>query len=207
MARNFERELPSGYSRVYHIDAADKKTGLALNGICLLITALFVVLALIPLNFSLTLRFDLEGAAALMVFGIGMIAYIVLHELTHGAAYKILTKEKLTFGFKWSCAFCGVPDVFVYRRASMIALAAPLVIFTLVLAPLAAALFFVSEAVYFAVAVLLAYHLGGCVGDGYMLILFLFKFKNEATLIRDTGPEQFVYAPAEPPLAEERIQE
>ncbi|MBQ8290292.1 MAG: DUF3267 domain-containing protein [Clostridia bacterium] len=185
---NIESTLPEGYRQVLKIDAADKKTGMLLTVACLAVTALLVTLSLIPLGFSLS--FDVTAMA---VFVIGMLAYIVLHELTHGAAYKLLTKRRLTFGFKWSCAFCGVPDVFVYRRASIIALVGPLVLFTVLLAPLALALFFVSEALYFATALLFAYHLGGCVGDGYMLILLLFKYKNKDILIKDTGPVQYIY--------------
>ncbi len=191
--KNIEATLPDGYKEVMHVDAADKKTGLILSGACLAVTALFVVLALIPLGFSLNIAVTIETAIAMLVFGLGLIAYIVLHELTHGLAYKLLTKRRLTFGFKWSCAFCGVPDVFVYRRASIIALAAPLVLFTVVLVPLAIALFFVSEVLYLSLAIIFAYHLGGCVGDGYLLLLFLFKYRDRATLIKDTGPVQRIY--------------
>ena len=190
---NIETTLPEGYRQVLKIDAADKKTGMLLTVACLAVTALLVTLSLIPLGFSLSLSPDSTTAVAMAVFVIGMFAYVVLHELTHGVAYKLLTKRRLTFGFKWSCACCGVPDVFVYRRASIIALAAPLALFTVLLAPLAVALFFVSEALYFATALLFAYHLGGCVGDGYMLILLLFKYKNKDILIKDTGPVQYIY--------------
>jgi hypothetical protein len=36
-------------------------------------------------------------------------------------------------------------------------------------------------------------HLGGCVGDDYVTLLFLFKFKDKTTLVQDTGPKQTIY--------------
>ncbi len=190
--KNYEKTLPEGYSLAFHINAQDKKTGLTLSLLCLIITALAVVLALIPLGFSVSFGGESAIIAAL-IFSFGMVAYIILHELTHGAVYKLLTKRRLTFGMSWSCAFCGVPDIFVYRAAAMAALCAPLVLFTLLFAPLCALMFFIDKTVYFAIAVLFAYHLGGCVGDGFMLILFLTKFRDKSTLMRDMGPEQFIY--------------
>ena len=199
-ANNFEAELPSGYVQVYHIDAKSKKTGLVLNLVSLIIMAIVMVIAVSLLSLRRGSAEKEERSLIIygvtyVVFLISMIAYIVLHELVHGAAYKALTGGKLTFGMSWSCAFCGVPGIFTYRRTALIALAAPFTVFSILLLALTAAVFFVHPFVYLASALLFAIHLGGCSGDLYMMILLLFKFKDKKLLMKDTGPEQFLYVP------------
>ena len=122
-----------------------------------------------------------------------MIAYMVLHELTHGAVYKVLTKEKLRFGITWSAAFCGVPDIYTYRDTALKSLVAPLTLFSVILIPLLVWLYQVDPGWYLTVGIIFALHFSGCIGDMYMTVLFLTEFKDPATLMRDTGPEQWIY--------------
>ncbi len=201
--KNYEKELSSGYTEALHINALDKKLGLILNIAALAIGTVVVLVGLIPIFLSEPLEYD--NTKSLLVslgFFWSMIVYMILHELVHGAAYKLLTHEKLSFGLSWSCAWCGVPNIYVYRQASLIALVAPLITFTLVLVPLSVYLFFVDSYIYIATLALLATHLGGCAGDIYMTFLLLTKYCDDAVLIRDTGPEQFVYT-----LGKENIKE
>lgn len=196
MKKTFESELPAGYAQIFTIDAKQKKTGLILNAVSFLIQGILYLICT-PLlyiggepNFDLTLPELMISAAVLVV---SLLLYIVLHELTHGAAYKILTKQKLSFGLSWSCAFCGVPNIYVYRGASLLALTAPLILFTIILAPITVWLYFVHPAYYIMSLILLGVHIGGCSGDGYMTLLLLFKFKDKTLLLRDTGPCQWIY--------------
>jgi len=187
----FERAVPEGYKEVYHIDAANKKTGLLLTLASLLIAALlifffFSTLNNVAIDFSQFMKYYLVVLVSLLV-------YMVLHELTHGAVYKILTKEKLRFGITWSAAFCGVPDIYTYRDTALKSLVAPLTLFSAILIPLLVWLYHVDQGWYLAVGVIFAMHFSGCIGDMYMTALFLTKFKDPATLMRDTGPEQWVY--------------
>ncbi|MCQ2122483.1 MAG: DUF3267 domain-containing protein, partial [Fibrobacter sp.] len=87
------------------------------------------VSALIIKPFSAGVSFPVPAVFALAAV---MLVYIVLHELVHGAVYKLLTGQKLTFGFKASVAYCGVPDIYVYRRTALAALLAPFVVFDIV---------------------------------------------------------------------------
>ena len=127
----------------------------------------------------------------------GELRQIVLHELVHGIAYKTLTGEKLTFGISWSCAYCGVPNIYTYRKTAIISVMAPLVVFSVLFVIALAILYSISPLYYLAVAFVFGMHLGGCSGDIYVLYLLLTKFKNKKTLMRDTGPEQFFYIPEE----------
>lgn len=196
--RYYESELLRGYEEVYRINATDKKTGIILNAIALAVMAAVFVLALVPMGFN----FDyvlLEGTVStvisLLVFLAAMVGYMVLHELCHGAVYKLLTKQKLSFGLSWSCAFCGVPDVYTYRRTAILALAAPLVLLGILLAVLCGVMYDISHLMYLLSALLLAFHLGGCVGDMYLLMLLFTKYRQKHLLMRDTGAEQYLYLP------------
>lgn len=192
--KNFEKELPNVYVQVKHIDATNAKFGLILNCIAFGVIGVFIVAAMLILG--LTNKLPLKLNPLLLLAGaVGLTVYIVLHELVHGVAYKATTGEKLTYGLKWSCAFCGVPHIFVYRRASIIALVAPLAVFALVLTPLTIWLYFVDSFAFLVSAVLLGYHFGGCSGDMYMLLLLLFKYRQKTLLVKDLGPEQFLYLP------------
>ncbi len=194
--KHFETELPERYGQVFEIDAKERKTAVRLN------LAAFVIMAIVFLLFALTIGFSdlfrLTAGKDLLVFwGIftgGMIVYIVLHELVHGAAYKLLTHHKLTFGLSLSCAYCGVPDIYVYRTASLLAILAPFVVFTVVFLALAL-LLHNHPAVRLASVMLFCAHVGGCAGDLYGAYLMLFRFRDSRLLVRDTGPKQTYYLP------------
>ena len=187
--KHYETELPAGYREAFTIDAANKKTGVTLN----LVAAVIMVAAMIPAILIIRPGNILEGfsfSRYLITFG-GLLVYLVLHELVHGAAYKLLTRQKLTFGLTATVAYCGVPNIYVYRRASMISLLAPFCVFTVVFGLLTALLQNPWDKTF--AAAVLAIDLGGCVGDLYDTGLYLFRFRDPGTLMRDTGPKQTFY--------------
>lgn len=197
---HFERVVPEQYEQVFYLNAKKAKIGILFNLIAIAVTALTVVIAAIPVSGFWAyvgsigmVRYLITYAA----FMLAMLLYIVLHELAHGAVYKLMTGEKLTYGFSWSCAFCGVPNIYVYRKCAILSAAAPLVIFTVVLLPVTVALYFVDPLSYILSAFLLGLHLGGCCGDIYLICTLLFRFRNPKTLVRDTGPEQTIFVPKE----------
>ena len=190
--QNFETELPAGYREAYGVDAKQNKKTVALLTLgSVLVTAAAVATALLlirPKGF-------MEHFSPVKYFIVVamMLAYVVLHELTHGAAYKLMTHQKLTFGFTLAVAFCGVPQICVYRRTALVSLLAPFTVFTLLFGGAALLLPDAWDKVY--AAVLLAIHLGGCTGDLYDTFLFLTRFRDPRTLMRDTGPKQTIYLP------------
>lgn len=199
--QNFERELPSGYRQALYINAKEAKFGLILNLIAFGVLVLVMAGAILSLSFGGMLLSDIfkmefsKLNLSYLIFFISMFGYIVLHELVHGIAYKAMTGEKLTFGISWSCAFCGVPNIFTYRKTALIAVVAPFAVFTLIFIPLLLLLYSFSPLYYLIAAFIFGLHLGGCSGDLYVLYLLTKKFKNKKTLMRDTGPEQFFYVP------------
>ena len=189
MKKTFESELPEGYKAVYEVDAKNGKTVVLLNIAAFAVAAICIFISYLiirPAEF-----FDNYSFVRAVIFISAMLLYIVLHELVHGAAYKILTKQKLTFGLTLSVAYCGVPDIYVYRRAALIALLAPFVLFIPVF--LLPAIFLPDAWDRFYCLILFSLHLSGCSGDIYDAFLYLFRFKDETVLMRDTGPKQTFY--------------
>lgn len=201
MKKTYETQLPQNYKEVFHIDARDKKIGLLLNLISLIpfIGVFLLLFFTAELNVERLFDGNLDGSKWLLLFCLvlilSIIAYMVLHELVHGAVYKVLTKRKLKFGISWSCAFCGVPDVYTYRTTAFLALIAPFAVFGVIFLALTIVFAFLHPVYYALFAILLGVHLGGCCGDLYMTGLLLFKYKNKELLMRDTGPEQWIYLP------------
>ncbi|MBE6638935.1 MAG: DUF3267 domain-containing protein [Ruminococcaceae bacterium] len=194
--KNFEFELPQGYQPVFHIDAQNIKTGIILNAIAVVILFLTIAIALIllmPLSVATVFPLLFWGLTLSLI---PIIIYMILNELIHGIAYKSLTGQKLTFGISWSCAFCGVPNIYTYRKTALIAVLAPFVTFTVIFAALMIALYCYGNTVwYMASVILMGSHLGGCCGDLYVACLLLFKYKNKRILMKDTGPKQTFYLP------------
>ena len=190
--KHWEQELPAGYREAKVIDAkADKKLVRGMTFTSFAVLLAFLALAVLWQGRRLTAEpMPLQQA---LVFWVALIAYIVLHELVHGAAYKLLTGQKLTFGITLTVAFCGVPEIYVYRRASLIAVLAPFVVFTVLGAILLAV--FPGAWTRFFLLIFLGLHIGGCSGDLYNTWLYLTRFKDSRTLTRDTGPVQTFYVP------------
>ncbi len=187
--RNYETVLPAGYREIFSVDCEDVKTILLLSAVSLYVGVVLIAAACLILNpFKAIEQYSI---LANLLFLIVMVAYIVLHEAVHGVAYKALTGQKLTFGITVAAAYCGVPHVYVYRRAALIALLAPFVVFSVVFG--AVIVFCADVWIRFFAAVLLAIHIGGCVGDLYDAALYLFRFRDPLTLMRDTGPKQSFY--------------
>lgn len=197
MKRYYEEELPVGYTEALTVDANDKKSGAKLG-----IAAAIVAAVLFNACFFLYVwprRGEIaEGFSILKCVGFlaAYFFYVTLHELTHGAVYKLLTGRKLTFGFKPPAAYCGLPDVYVYRKTSLLSLLAPFTVFSVLFAVL-----FIVVGDPFIKALILALlilHVTGCTGDLHGVGLFLFKFRSPDTLRKDTGPKQIYYTKNRP---------
>ncbi len=195
--KTFEKELPKGYRLEKSIDATNALFGLILTLISFVILALALAVCALPVMLR---KNDFLGAlegnkfiTIFLFFFTGYIVYIILHELTHGFAYKKLTGEKLTFGLSWSCAFCGVPHIFTYRKTALVSVTAPLILFTVLFIPALIITFLINPALYIILSLIFSCHISGCSGDIYVTLLFLFKYKDKNTLMNDTGPRMAIF--------------
>ncbi len=199
MKKTHEKTLPDTYCKAFTIDAKNKKTALAFSAASL-VAFLLVLLASLALLTLTGKEWRADSINELMTGYIAlifvMVAYVVLHELVHGAVYKLTTGEKLTFGISVSCAYCGVKGIYVYRRTALAALCAPLLLFSALYIPVLSLLYFSSPFFFFIFSLLFGMHLGGCSADSYLAYLLLFKFKNRALLMRDDGDVQTLYLPS-----------
>ena len=103
--------MPAHYKQVLYINAKNAKLGIVFNLIAVAVVIAVMTVAILLLHAGGALSWDIfrGGATKLLVayavFIVALLRYIVLHEITHGIAYKALTGEKLTFGMSWSCAW------------------------------------------------------------------------------------------------------
>lgn len=197
---NFYKELPEGYVPVHTVDAIGNKKFAVLINVIGLLLMIAVGLPAFLLKFPSVstikevIMDDLDTSfwqteLLLLGFIFVMSLYLVLHELVHGAAYKMLTREKLTFGISLSCAFCGVPNVYVTRRTALISLLAPFTVFSVLFLSLVV---FLNGLLALMAVVMFALHVGGCVGDLYDTMLLLFRYRGDV-LMNDNGPRQVFY--------------
>ena len=196
---NYYKTLPEGYREVKVVDAKEKKTSVLFVVFSFVLTAIPLMPVLLTAGGGLRTLVEQNGRAqsmiAVVVFLVSLVLYLVLHELVHGAVYKALTHQKLTFGFTLTVAFCGVPDVYTSRKTALLSLLAPFVTFSILLIPLTLWFYSFNRLYYLLSGILFSVHFGGCVGDLYMTYLLLFKYKDPRTLMNDTGPKQTIYLP------------
>lgn len=203
--KNSYKELPEGYTLVKEIDAAgDKKFIVILNVAAVVLTlvsgaVVWILKSLTAGNNWFAFEVNIlkkpifQKELFLFIFIIAVCAYMILHELVHGLVYKILTREKLTFGITLSCAYCGVPNVYVTRKTALLSLMAPFTLFSVIFLLI---IFLTNGWVSTMALIVFAIHFGGCVGDLYDFILLTTKLRGDI-LMKDTGPKQEFYARSE----------
>lgn len=190
---NYYKELPSGFGEAYCIDAKKSSVGVILNVIALAVAAALIA-SIYLLKFGAKFYFDVEGASfwlAILVFALSCFLYIILHELTHGLAYKISTRQKLRFGMTLTVAYCGLKEGYVNKKTALFSVLAPFVLFSVLLIPF---IIFLPQNVWALVVILLfSIHASGCVGDLWVSAVLIFKFRKTLVLMCDDGPTQRFY--------------
>ena len=185
-------ELPGGYREIDSIDLQkNKKLSLLVNGIALLIGVLMAV----PMHFvvSITTLFDMsEGFIPYLIrFGVlmvGIILYMVLHELVHGIAMKRCGTKKIQYGFTGLYAFAGSEDYYDKRSYVIIALA-PIVVWGVVLLVLN---LLVPAQWFWVVYWIQISNISGAAGDLY--VTYRFSRLPADILVKDYGVGMTVYS-------------
>ena len=190
--RCYFKELPENYVVASSIDPKNSKTLWTIRIMFPLLWAITFVICEAINGFDFSFKFELlRTIIAPLVFVIAYFTMVVLHELIHGLFNKIFTREKLTFGFSTSSAYCGVPDIYVKRAPKMVIAIAPFVTF---LIALVVPLILIKDPFYYMlVSIFLGLHVGGCSGDLLEFFILLFKYRGKKVLINDTGPVQTIY--------------
>lgn len=185
-------ELPLGYREIDSIDLQkNKKLSLLVNGIALLIGVLMAV----PMHFvvPITTLFDMsEGFIPYLIrFGVlmvGIILYMVLHELVHGIAMKRCGTKKIQYGFTGLYAFAGSEDYYDKPSYVIIALA-PIVVWGVVLLVLN---LLVPAQWFWVVYWIQISNISGAAGDLY--VTYRFSRLPADILVKDYGVGMTVYS-------------
>lgn len=182
------KQLPEGWVLHDTIDLKNnKKQFWAVQGLGLVIMVVMIVIGCFiePLT---NLRASKQSAVALAVIVVGFIAYIVLHELTHGVFLSAFTKTKPKFGFVGWAAYCG-NEAYCNKPCYAVVALAPLVIWGIIFGVLNV---FFREGIWFWVIWLLQIgNVGGACGDIFVSCKLL-KYPKEI-LVQDTGMSMRVY--------------
>ena len=184
--------LPEEYKEFYSIDLQkNKKMSLRVN----LLSVIIAVILFVPMHFLVPISslFVMDkGLGSYVIRFIAlivlMIAYMVLHELTHGIVMKNCGTKMVKYGFTGLYAFAGSDDYYDKKAYIFIALA-PVVLWGLVIAVINP---FVPTEWFWVVYMLQIMNLSGAAGDLFVTVKFS-RFPKDI-LIRDYGVGMTVFS-------------
>ena len=162
-----------------------------------LLAVIIAVLLAVPMHFFVPISSLFSTDNGLIAYFIRfvslmvlIVAYMVLHELTHGIAMKICGTKKVKYGFTGLYAFAGSNDYYGRKAYIFIALA-PVVLWGVVIAIINP---FVSAEWFWVVYMLQIMNLSGAAGDLYVTVKFSGFPKD--ILIKDYGVGMTVFSKA-----------
>ena len=184
--------LPAGHRQIYTVNLQkDKRTAAFINISALGIAAVMII----PMHFfvPISTSFDWSGvllpyALRFFVLFVSTLLYMVLHELIHGAAMKVLGTKKIRYGFTGPYAFAGSTDFYDKTGYCFVALA-PIVVFLIVFAVLNCV---VPRTWFWVVYLLQVANISGAAGDLFVTVKFSKMPKD--ILIQDSGVDMTVYS-------------
>ncbi|MBQ1341997.1 MAG: DUF3267 domain-containing protein [Erysipelotrichaceae bacterium] len=186
------QKLPENYETSLELNLQkDKKTALKVNGLAVGLTFILMLIgiAIHPLNFDL----DTDEAfksfiIKMIVISISYIAYIILHEFTHGIAMKHYGGRKVQYGFTGLYAYAGSRDDYFDRYAYIRITLAPLVIWGIVFLILNIVL---PKDWFWVIYFLQIGNISGAAGD--IFVSWKVSKMPETLYVRDTGIDMTIY--------------
>ena len=186
------QKLPENYETSLELNLQkDKKTALKVNGLAVGLTFILMLIgiAIHPLNFDL----DTDEAfksfiIKMIVISISYIAYIILHEFTHGIAMKHYGGMKVQYGFTGLYAYAGSRDDYFDRYAYIRIALAPLVIWGIVFLILNIVL---PKDWFWVIYFLQIGNISGAAGD--IFVSWKVSKMPETLYVRDTGIDMTIY--------------
>lgn len=186
------QQLPADYQQALEMNLQkNKKTALLINGLAVALTALMMVIGMI----IHPLRFDYDSDAEFKAFiiriivaCIGYVAYIVLHEFTHGVAMKHFGGQKVQYGFTGMYAYAGSREDYFDRYAYIRIALAPLAVWGIIFLLLN---FIVPEDWFWVIYFLQIGNVSGAAGD--MFVSWKVSKMPDTLYVRDTGTDMTVY--------------
>ena len=182
--------LPKGYRQVAVMDfVRNRKQLLTVNIAALAVMAVMLIAGLILHPFRPAWEFLTANWWAWLALAGMYIAYIPLHELTHGLLMHVLSGVKPKYGFKLCYAYAGSRVFFDKHRHNLIALA-PLIVW-------GTALFVLERTLpvewFWLLYLVQISNVSGSAGDVYCVLALARQPKD--ILVQDTGTRMRVFAP------------
>lgn len=183
-------ELPLEYVEYKNIDLMkDKKLFWFVNGLSLALALAMFIPALIMVGFDVENLELGQYLIKLAVVVVGMVVYIILHELVHGVFFKLFCKgAKLNFGLTKTAAYCGSNSYYTKAQYIVIGLA-PVVIWGAVLLILN---LFLPFGWFWPVYIIQLMNISGAAGD-FTVTVMLLKAPKEV-LVYDSGSAMIFYS-------------
>lgn len=185
-------DLPEGYREILAVDLQkNKKLAIGVNVAAFAVAIVMIVAAafFVPLS---TL-FDMSEGIGLYfirmgVLMVGLVAYIVLHELVHGVTMRLCGTKKIKYGFTGLYAFAGSSDYYSKKAYILIALA-PVAFWGVVLVVLSVLL---PQGWFWVVYMIQISNISGAAGDFYVTLRFM-RLPDDI-LVKDYGVGMTVYS-------------
>ena len=181
-------ELPEGYSEIFKVDLQkDKKMALLINvlGFVIMIVMFCIGVLFVPISTLFDIQNDF---GRLVLMSVGLILYMVLHELVHGICMKYFGTPKVNYGFTGLYAYAGSNAYFTKKPYIIIALA-PVVVWGIVLLVIN---LFVDASWFWCVYFIQICNISGAVGDIY--VTYKFSKMPKDILVQDIGVSMTVYS-------------
>ena len=185
------QSLPEGYKEILQVNMQeDKNTAgkISAVGIIMMAVVIFIGHFIVPIRKF----FDMSSMSGffirLGVLIISYIAYMVLHELTHGVVMKAVGGRKVEFGFTGMYAFAGSHEDYFDKSSYRCIALAPLVVWGIIFGILSA---IVPVSWFWVIWFLQVGNIGGAAGDVYITA----KLWNmpSTIFVRDTGVDMTIF--------------
>ena len=181
--------LPNGYREVRRVDLMrNRKEAILINLLSLVIAGGVAALGFAICPPFTEIQIGISTIVHMIASVIGIVGYMVLHELIHGVFMKAFSGLKPRYGFTGLYAFAGSNALFDRTQHLIIAFA-PVVILGLVLAVLTVALY---ETAFWDLYIIQIINLSGAAGDFY--VGFLIARSGNDILVRDSGTDMVFYS-------------
>lgn len=176
------KTLPKGYRYAGAMDfTRNKKQITAVLKLALALTAISVLVGAAVMPSRPSLRDFIETWPLWLSISVMLVAYIPLHELSHGAVMYALSGVKPSYGLKLPYAYCG-STVWFDRKSHILTALAPLIAWGVILQILIAVL---PDRWFWPLWIVQVSNLSGSAGDIYCAWA-LTRMDGEL-LIQDTG--------------------
>ena len=181
--------LPQGYREVRRVDLMrNRKEAVLINLLALVIAGGVAALGFVLCPPFIEVTIGIHTVLSMTFLIVGIIVYMILHELIHGVFMKAFSGLKPRYGFTGLYAYAGSEGLFNRTQYLIIAFA-PVVILGLVLAVLTVAFY---ETAFWGLYIVQIINLSGAAGDFY--VGFLIARSGNDVLVRDTGTDMSFYS-------------